>query len=1232
MANWTSAQTKAIETRDKTLLISAAAGSGKTAVLIERIIRLLTDPVEPMDISRILIVTFTRAAASELRQRISKALSSAIASDPSNKRLFAQLASLGSAHISTIDSFYADVVKKYSAKLGIPSSLRIADDSELSPIRRRIMNEVMDMGYSGAFDKIKGIENVSFPNYEGATPFTAFADSISDMRNDSGAWEILADLRSKLLSHPRSTDFLIDCELEYANAASNDLFDTVHGAVLRRHLTDKVTVMVSFLKDACEYLALDTNMAKQYLPAFSYDLDFCRELLAILDSDTYVSARNKILGYDPLKLGRLSAAQKTEQCTEYAEFRKKFVKEELDSFKKKYFGGGCSEGELVDHAARSAVTCKVIHAILSKFENIYSEEKLSRGICEFSDIKQWAYRLIVSPDGTPTDIALEIADMFDAVYIDEYQDVDPVQDLIFRCISKPKGRFMVGDVKQSIYGFRGSDPSLFMNYRSSFAPVDVESDSLPSEDDCTIFMSSNFRCDENVIKFANSVCSYLFTNAKGGIKYAPEDDLEFAKCRIDGYSPSEAPTPVSVVLVDKGLKKKDDSSDNENDEEFSNLEAAYIASEIKRLIASEKKNDGTNISPKDIAVFSRAEKFLGLVAAELDRLGIEHSGGKGQSIFDDPEVMIAVSLLHVIDNPRRDVHLAGALMSPIFGFSADELITLRENDQKCALFDAIVKYSETHADATSQKCRSAINIIEEFRTLSASMPADKIVRAIFSRFSLLARKDGEGDSRRALLKLYENARKYEGDEFKGLYSYLIYVDDMIENKKAPSVSNDAENAVQLMTIHKSKGLEFPVCFVASSGSKFNRDDTKSSLLYSPELGISTDILDADGFGKIKTSYRNALAIQITNTGTEEEMRLLYVALTRARERLYITGTSGKSLENKVAFYSLYPARGTVMDANDYISWILTALVRIGEREFFHVINITGDDISADADNEAENEEKTKAKAEYDDEILATVRKNFEFEYPYLHVSNLPAKLSVSKLAPGVLDRSTDSTENDDTSESLDIALPDIYCTPSFMSESTCESNFSAAEKGTATHTFLQFCNFDNVKKIGVKAELNRLVRDRFIDERWAEAVNIRQLEGFFSSHLFDEISNARRVWREQRFNILLPAAAFTENEDYGKLINNEKLLVQGVMDLFFESKDGDLILCDYKTDFLTYAEINDKALACEKLNNAHSRQLSYYAEALRSIFGKYPDKVLIYSLPLGDTVKVDTFAILEGKN
>ena len=460
---WTSAQSKAIETRGKTLLVSAAAGSGKTAVLIERIIRLIKDPESKTDISRLLIVTFTRAAASELRQKISKALSSAIADDPSSSdRLFKQITALGSAHISTIDSFYADIVKKYASTIGIPSSLRIADDSELIPIRRRIMNDVLDMGYRGAFSISAPDQRFEITNNKNATPFTVFADLISDMRNDSKAWETLIDLRSKLLSHPRTIDYLKDCEDDYASAVSRDLFSTPHGTVLKNYLIDNFRVMAKCLCDASDYFTLDENMKSKYLPSFNKDREFCEDFLKILENGSYSEAREKILTYSNERLGSLKAEYKTDISNRFTSFRSEYIVKKIKDFRDKYFGSGCSEYELLDYTTRLAALCNVMHTLLSKFEELYSEEKLSHGICEFSDIKQWAYELLVRPDGSPTPIALEVAENFDAVYIDEYQDVDPVQDLIFRSISKPRGRFMVGDVKQSIYGFRGSDPSLFM--------------------------------------------------------------------------------------------------------------------------------------------------------------------------------------------------------------------------------------------------------------------------------------------------------------------------------------------------------------------------------------------------------------------------------------------------------------------------------------------------------------------------------------------------------------------------------------------------------------------------------------------------------------------------------------------------------------------------------------------------------------------------------------------------
>ncbi len=1233
---WTSAQKKAMDIRDKTLIISAAAGSGKTAVLINRIIDLLVgsdnpnDPREPIDITRLLIVTFTKAAALELRQRISKGLLEAIAQNPGNTNLFKQLTKLGSAHISTIDSFYSDVVKKHAEKNDIPTSLRLADDSEILPIRQRIMNEVLDMGYDGAFDDLDGIKGVTFPNYKGATPFTAFADSISEMRSDSKTWETLTDLYEKLLSHTKSYGFILDCEDAYVKATISDLFNTEHGKTLRKHLIDNVELMVTFLTDACREMATDRAIS-----IYTYDLNFCCELLSMLKFQSYVEVRNKILSYSPQSLNDFKKGPEAPNRKWYNDYRNKFVKEKLKDFKERYFSADCSEGALVDYSARSAVICRILYAILKKFDELYSKEKISRGICEFSDIKKWAYSILVTTDGSPSSAALEIAENFDAVYIDEYQDVDPVQDTIFRVISKPRGRFMVGDVKQSIYKFRGAAPSLFMNYRSDFAQVDVDSDTLPDSDDCTVFMSSNFRCDETVIKFANTVCSHIFKISNGELKYKDEDDLIFAKDGTDEYVPHQ-PIPVNVVLLEKS---KASASENDN-ESFSNLEAGYIAFEIQRLINSEYKAPYRDkkgniitekITPKDIAILSRGKKFLKKVSKELDKLGIPNTGEKGSDIFDDPNVLLTLSLLHTIDNPHKDIYTVGTIMSPIFGFSADDILMLRPKKATGSVYDDICKYSEKNDNALSAKCKYVIKILDELRKQSASLSSDKIIRHVFSKFGLLSKSDDNASSKEALLAFYENARAYEGDEFKGLYSYLCYVDNMIENEQTPSVSSKSDNAVKLMTIHGSKGLEFPVCFVASTYSSFNESDKRDTILYSPDLGISAEMLDADGLGKITSPYQNALTIEIDNKNIEEEMRLLYVALTRARERLYITALPQGSVENVTSladFYARYKSRGAVMDSNNYINWILSSLYLSSDKDFFNITTLTDQDITdineLELPEECEESSSESLENPINEKLEAEINERFNFTYPYHHISDLPAKLSVSKLSPNVLDRSTGEEEL--SLDSVEFKLPDIYV-PSFTDKED-DKKISPAEKGTATHTFLQFCDFDNVKSHSVESELDRLVQDKFISERMKMAVDEKQLEAFFESCLFKEIESAKRVWREQRFNILLPAHAFTDNKDKKTALKDEKLLVQGVIDIFFETADGKLVLCDYKTDRLTSAEIKNKDLASKKLNDAHATQLSYYAEALKNMFGKYPDKVLIYSLPLGDTVEINTAPIL----
>jgi len=1206
MANWTQAQLKAIETADRTMLISAAAGSGKTTVLIERIIRSLTDPDFPTDISRMLIVTFTRAAASELRQRISMALSNAIAERPGDERLFRQLTSLGSAHISTIDSFYADVVRRNSQRLDIPPSLRIADDSELIPLKKLVMDRVIDEGYNGSL----GFDGKSF---------AAMTETLCDMRNDDSLADVFTDLYEKLSSHPRFIEFLKESAEFYDTATNCDFFDSPIGSILKEHIASQLEHSEVLMADVCRFFSEGSFADGAHLPPFIADLEFCKNAKKTVLNEGFTASAKMISSYSPMKRKQIKASEKTAESVYYVNIREE-VKKKLTKLRSTYFSSGFTDGDMKGFATATAARIRILYALLSRFNELYSEEKLTKSICEFNDIKLWAYRLLVNADGTPTDVAADIAESFDSVYIDEYQDVDFIQDLIFRAISKPHARFMVGDVKQSIYGFRGAEPTLFMNYRNSFPSVDVSDGS----DACTVFMSENFRCDNSIIEFANLVCSHVFKTGGKEINYTDGDDLRFSKKVREGYEGN----PVKVVIIDKD-KPDDGESDCEDETagaDFTDPESEYIAEEISSLTNGHLKADGTPIKLSDVAVLYRSSSFGAKVAKALDKRGIPHNYGSAESIFDFPAVSLALSLLNVIDNPRRDVHLAGVLLSPIFGFDAQMLIDIKKahaDGKGAPLYDSLRTCAESDLGMLSERCSAAVSEINKLRDTSVSLSAEKIIKHIYSKYSLLS--SGGGHAQKALKAFYESARSYEGDTFKGLYSYLKYIEGMLSSGKTLQLENsDGANAVNLMTIHKSKGLEFAVCFVGGCGSAFNRDDAKDLLLYSQTLGLAMDLADESGFGRIRTPFRLALSREIYDRSSEEEMRVFYVALTRARERLYVTASPRGKVERELEtarMRSTAHTRASILDANNYLSWVLTATYGKSS-ELFETVILSADEINSSSsrfsDTDAENNESIALPSDELDKAEKYIRDVFSYSYPYLHISNLPAKLSVSKLSPTVLDL-TDSTVIETEDDSLDVKLPELARTPSFLSE---DDKVSSAQKGIDTHTFMQFCDFERACSLGVKTELDRLINEGFIDKRAADTVNVSHIEKFFTSKLFEEIKTARAIHRERRFNILLPADRFTSDTEYARLISEEKLLVQGVIDLLFETKDGRLILCDYKTDFLSSEELKNKALAADKLTRAHSRQLSYYAAAVKLLFGRYPDETVIYSLPLGDSVVI----------
>ncbi|MBQ8356350.1 MAG: helicase-exonuclease AddAB subunit AddA [Clostridia bacterium] len=1207
--NWTAAQSAAMNEQNRTLLVSAAAGSGKTAVLTERIIRSLTDPEHPADISRILVVTFTRAAAGELRHRISSALSSALALDPGNGHLTRQLMLLGGAHISTIDSFYLDLVRAHFQAAGFPPSFRMADDTELIPLRREAMNDAVDAMYAEHPD------------------FSLISDIFCDIRNEDSLAETLIIIAERLNKYPESIDILLRSAREIEEGADAPL-DTAFGGIWMDTVREMAQNGVSLFTAALDALSAEgeqEKLSKKFSPLYTEIAERCRNLLTAVDKKEYDTVCGLLAS--PFSVG-LSGGRVPPMSEEFSDLRAL-----CDAFREKWKKtapvlGVISATEIKETAAESASVLRLLHAVLTRYTEAYHEAKSTREIAEFSDVSRAAYRLLVEKSGAPTPLARELSAAYDAIYIDEYQDVDAMQDATFRAIATERNRFMVGDIKQSIYRFRGAQPAVFADYRKRFPLLEHAAQDAP---EATVFMSDCFRCDENVIRFSNAVSGFLFSRSAKSIDYTHDDDLVFSKVPP---SPAYRSEKCQVLLLDKKpLKEREEGEEVES----SVLEAKMVAAEIARLIKEEKKADGTPITAADIAVLMRSTSLSAPLAKALAAYGIPTNDTSRRSFFENPEVLCMYSLLATIDNPFRDIYLAATLRSPFFGFTLENLVTIRSaGDGSLSLYESLCRAATTDVGNAelSKKITDFLTRLTTYRDKAQSLSVDKLLRYLYRDTAVLAfsgyEKDENGTAVRRgnLNRLYEYARTFEAGGFKGLYQFIRYVDNIMQNgTKMPAPEGDP-NAVALITIHHSKGLEYPVCFLVGTASRFNEDDRKPALLSDERLGCATRLCNAGPFSRTNTFFRQAISLEIRRQNREEEMRVLYVAMTRARERLYVTGTPLYGAEKALdkALLAGHPKAGFLAtDGHCYMDWILAALQRPDAEEFAEIRVVPEADLlTAEKAEIPRNgigkENKATATASAAAELTDVFAERFSYVYPFAHLTRLPAKLSVSRLSPVALDvYDSDNALSalPPTEEEAELLLHTFDRTPLFGGGKVP----TAAEKGTATHELLQFCDFESAVKNGVEAELERLIGARYLSPATRGAVRMDELKRFFQSDFFASLARAQDICRETRFNIFLPAADFTEDAAFKAQLKDERLLVQGVIDLFYTDESGKLILCDYKTDRLTPAELRDPSAAARMLSARHGKQLSYYAMALARICGKTPEKILIYSLPLGEAVE-----------
>lgn len=1165
--NWTDEQKLAFSSPSSDILVSAAAGSGKTAVLTERLIRKLTDQNDPLDVDKMLVVTFTKDAANELKQRITDALSTAMAQDPSNKRLKRQYLLLPDAKITTIHGFCLDLLRNNYELLGLSPKVRVSDEAQTSLLMEQVADTVIDGYYS------------SLPGYDDIDDFVTFADNFITLQ-DSSLSEILIKTFQKLSSFPGGIDFLLKTADEY-EIAKDDFSRSVWGTCLYKNMADCFEFYHRVISDACEKFHDGSIYQTKYLPQFENDLDSINGLINAIRSGNHDDISAALEGVNKIRLGAVPGDYIDDICLFYRHLRDDFHKKVID-YKKRFFT--VNDSVIKSTASKSKEFVIKLHRFLTSFDKRFSFEKKRRGIIDFNDIERMAYSLLVDADGGFTPLASELSTQYNEVCIDEYQDVNRLQDGIFKAITRGTHRFMVGDIKQSIYGFRGSEPEVFADYRRD-SSVEM------------ISLMHNFRSDKTVIDFANDVCGTLFTNYGTTVPYDESDMLRFAKG-------STEISPVEIAVIDKKDAELD-SSDN--------AEAVYVANRISRLIS-----DGAKAS--EIAILLRSTKSKAQIYEKaLSNIGIKSKNKDQTDLFVNPEVLLLMSILNVVDNPTKDIYLASVLKSPIYNVTLSELAQIRQTYKDGHLIDALRAYTEEHEFA---KGEFFLSKLEEYRAL-INEPVDKLIWHILSDCGILAyasqstrdHKNGKAN----LMMLYERARSFENGTFKGLFSFIKYVNDIIDSSATiPSpAQTEEEDVVRIMSIHKSKGLQFKYVFLCNTASAFNESDSNDRIIIDSKLGATLKLSDSTGLGTVDTIFRRVSSLGIKEHNHDEQIRILYVALTRAESKIIVTGTvKGADKLDFLSHYRRYSmvGNGYAYARNpDYLSWMLISQSAVLPKIHFADTVLFEHDMHKDfADAEIIEDDIDPETVEV---YAHEFKERFAFRYPSSNAAKIPAKLSVSELYPSILDDYDDSAK---LSESKKTRMRN----PRFIDD----SEMRGAAIGTATHQFMQFCDLEMLKYSGVEAEIERLTTLGYLSPEVSNLVSRRAIKRFTGSSLFDRLLSSKNIRRELRFNVHLNASDFTEKEDSSNL-KNETVLVQGIIDCLFEDENGKLYILDYKTDAVPKDMSEDDAN--EMLISRHIAQLSYYAAACKTILGKDVDGVMLYSFALGSVINVpkDRFII-----
>ena len=1198
MANevkWTEEQKQAIYEKGSNILVAAAAGSGKTAVLVERIINKIIN--EHIDIDKLLVVTFTNAAASEMRERVLNAIYKKIDENPEDERLQRQISLLSKASICTIDSFCLDVVKNNFFEIDISQNFRIGDTTEIEILKQEVLEDLFEEKYEAEDNDFQKLINT----------YTSY-------RDDTQLKELILKIYTYIQSNPFPEKWLHE-KVEMFNLSENleqDFAQTIWGKQLLKQVEEILEDGIIKLEIEKDNLAKFNELSKYYA-IINDDIEQLEMLKLNLDTwdKAYEIASN-------IKFKTWATDRKiTLEAKDIAKMTRDGVKETLKKVLDKI---------LIFNSKEANEDINDMYVILSKLEKIiiqfsekFEKRKKEKNIVDFSDIEHFALKILLDENSKPSEIAKRYIEKFEEIAIDEYQDSNLVQEYILTSISRENNIFMVGDVKQSIYKFRQARPDLFLDKYKKYKTKYYKSD----KDDLKIQLFKNFRSRREVLDFSNMIFSSIMTEELGELNYTIEEYLNLGANYED--TNEDLRTEIDILNVDEIEEaQNEDNLEEDIDEgkekiENIELEAKFVANRIKQLIENKfqiydiKKQEKRDITYKDIVILLRSTKESApIFEKEILSLNMPVFSDTSSEYLESIEIETIMSLLKIIDNPLQEIPLIAVMRSVIGGFTDNELVQIRLSDKYDNFYNTMLKAKKDVDTSLRNKIQIFLSKLEMWRKEQEYLSLDELIWKIYNDtgyFNYVGLMTN-GELRQANLKmLFERAKQCESISFKGLFNFINYIEKVKTSSKdmeSAKVIGENDDVIRIMSIHKSKGLEFPVVFLSGTGKQLNMQDLNNKILLHPEIGIGVKYIDYDMQIEYDTLSKQAIRNQIMLETLSEEMRVLYVALTRAKEKLIITGysTYDKQQEIDKLKYRYSKLNHLLLKKyKSYLDWIKLVYVYHNEEmnklatmqiyeknEILKMFNL-----NKKQGNNIENAVLEKLTNEnLDVNEKENIRKIIEYEYDKKFSTTLKNKVSVTEIKE-LNKKTTIKDENNIEKTKNLISIPKFLQTDE-------ETKITNAQKGTLIHLCMQ--KLDLSKQTYTYNDVQKLIDElqakKIITKKEAEAININKIHKFTNSKIWEEMIHAHEVQREKTFYINIPAKeVYNQNTD-------EKILVQGIIDLYYISQNNELVLVDFKTDFV---ENQDEHILIDK----YKLQLDLYKRALESATGRKVDRAYIYS-------------------